>query len=316
MLIAGFILLIYSGKYLVRAGVSIAERLHLPELLIGLTIVALGTSAPELLVSVNAVITGHPDIAVYNVIGSNISNIALVLAIAALVLPVTVQPASISFNWTAMMGASLLFYLLILDSKLTLPEGILFILLISAFIYISFRRSRGQRAEAKAAAGLIHTGWSVPLSLGVVVLSSAGLAFGAELLVENAAGIARGFGISERMISVSLVAVGTSVPEMATSVIASLKKEHGISIGNILGSNIFNIFFVLGISSMVHPVAINPAVLHFDIFWMLGISLMLFVVLFIGKRWLLTRPKAFLLLAAYILYLYFVFMHTEPGMKP
>ncbi len=308
LLIAGFTLLIYSGKYLVKASVSIARRLRLSRLLIGLTVVALGTSAPELLVSINAVISGHPDIAIYNVIGSNISNIALVLAVAALVLPITVRPVAMSFNWSSMMVVSVIFYLLILDRKLTTIEGGVFIILIILFILLSIKRA-GKSVETKEEeeipADLISR--SASLSIAVIIASSAGLAIGADLLVSNATIIATSFGISERLISVSLLAVGTSIPELTTSIIAALRKESDISIGNILGSNIFNILFVLGITSLIHPLDINPAVLQFDIFWMLGIALMLFVLMLLKKRWVLTRIKAFLLFLAYFVYLYIIF---------
>ena len=307
LLIAGFTLLIYSGKYLVKASVSIARSLRLSRLLIGLTVVALGTSAPELLVSINAIVSGHPDIAIYNVIGSNIANIVLVLAVAALVLPIAVRPAAFTFNWSSMMAVSVLFYLLILDRRITAIEGGVFLLLIILFILLSIRRAKNSvmANEEEAAADVISR--SLLLSILIVIVSSAGLAFGADLLVSNATLIAKGFGISERLISVSLLAVGTSIPELTTSVIAALRKESDISIGNILGSNIFNILFVLGITALIRPVDINPSVLQFDIFWMLGSAIMLFVLIQVRKRWVLTRLKAFLLILAYFVYLYIIF---------
>jgi cation:H+ antiporter len=307
LLIAGFALLIYSGKFLVRASVAIARRLRLSRLLIGLTVVALGTSAPELLVSVSAVLSGHPDIAVYNVIGSNISNIALVLSVAALVLPIAVRPAAITFNWSSMMAVSVIFYLFILDRELTSFEGGVFLALIILFILLSVRRAKYSVLPAGEEAANDMISRSIPLAVLVIIASSAGLAAGAGLLVDNATLIARNFGISERLISVSLLAVGTSIPELATSIIAALRKESDISIGNILGSNIFNILFVLGIAALVRPVAINPAALEFDIFWMLGFAALLFLLMLLKRPWVLTRLKAFLLFLAYFVYLYLIF---------
>jgi len=309
LLIAGFAILIYSGKYLVKASIAIARRLRLSRLLIGLTVVALGTSAPELLVSINAVLSGHPDIAIYNVIGSNISNIALVLAVAALIMPIAVRPAAMSFNWSSMMAVSLIFYLLILDRRLTTIEGGVFLILIILFIILSIKRARNsgitKEKEEETATDIISR--SAILSILVIIASSAGLAVGADLLVSNATIIATSFGISERLISVSLLAVGTSIPELTTSIIAAMRKESDISIGNILGSNIFNILFVLGITSLIRPFDINPSVLQFDIFWMLGFSAMLFILMQFKKRWVLSRLKAFLLFLAYFAYLYIIF---------
>ena len=308
-------MLIYSGKYLVNASVSIAERFRLSRLLIGLTVVAMGTSAPELLVCINAALTGHPDVAIYNIIGSNISNIALVLAVSAMIFPIVVRPASIKFDWLAMMTASALFFVFILDRKLYYPEGMLFIALLTGFIILSVRKARQhpveevqtEAVEMDAQAEDIKPLASIFRPILIIIVSSTGLAFGANLLVKNATSIAVDFGISERLISVSLLAVGTSVPELTTSIVAAFRKEADISIGNILGSNIFNILFVMGLTAIIKPISINPAVLGFDIYWMLGFSLILFILLLLRTRWILTRMKAFFLFLAYFVYLYLIF---------
>jgi len=240
-LLAGFLILIYSGKYLVKSSISIANRFNIPRIIIGITIVALGTSAPELLVSVSASLKGHPDVAIYNIIGSNISNIAFVLAIASMVYPVVVKRFTLRFDWPVMFGISLLLYWFLLNNELDGSEGIVLLVFLVAVVilYIYFGKKGKIKMEIKEESNQMNLLFSIFL----IVLCSAGLALGADLLVDNAIIIATDFGMSERVISVSLIALGTSIPELTTSVIAALNKETDISIGNIIGSNLFNIGF-------------------------------------------------------------------------
>ena len=250
LLLLGFALLVFSGRILITCSVSIARRFKLSPFVIGLTIVAIGTSAPELLVSLTGAMKGHTDLAIYNVVGSNISNVLLVLAVAALILPIPVNPKTFWLNWAVMFLFSLLVFFFLLDLRFSWDEGLLILILLIAYVIFSVYRSRNSVAATEDEDQKDMKIWPCH---PVVVISSGGLALGANLLVDNAVMIAREFGLSERIISVSLIAVGTSIPELTTSAIAAFRKQTDISIGNIIGSNIFNLGFVLGITSMVKP---------------------------------------------------------------
>ena len=302
-LLIGFALLVFSGRILIRSSVSIARRFKLSPFLIGLTIVAMGTSAPELLVSLTGAIKGHADVAVYNVIGSNISNVLLVLAVTALILPIPVRSKTFWPNWSVMFIFSLLVFLFLLDLTFSWNEGLLiFILLIGYVIYSIYRSGSGEHQVEEED----HKDMKIVPALILVIASSGGLALGASLLVDNAIILARDFGMSERIISVSLIAVGTSIPELTTSAIAAFRKHTDISIGNIIGSNIFNLGFVLGITSMVKPLEVNPLILSFDIYWLFGIAFILMGMLFIPPKLILSRWKGLVMLSIYLIYLYIV----------
>jgi cation:H+ antiporter len=302
-LILGFVVLFISGKYLVVGGVQLAKYFKIPTLVIGLTVVALGTSAPELLVSLKAAISGHPDISIGNVVGSNISNIALVLGITAIIFPIAITSKLIKSDWSVMMLTGVLFYILSINNILSRWEGVIFLILIVIFIIYSIRN--GRRYYESTEDNSINIAWY--WSLLIIIISSIGLVFGAEWLVKGATEIARDFNVSERVISVSIIAFGTSIPELATSVIAAIKKETDISIGNIIGSNIFNILAILGITSTVTPINVSQPIINFDMLWMLGISLLL-LLLIIGKRKKLTRWGGVILLLSYISYIYTLLM--------
>jgi len=304
LLLTGFLILIYSGKYLVRSSISIARHFNIPRIVIGITIVALGTSAPELLVSLSAALKGHPDVAIYNIIGSNIANIALVLAIASMVYPVVVQPFTLRFDWSVMFGVSLLLYAFLLNNELEGFEGLILLafLATAVFFFIYF----GKKGKVKVEDKEEQENMKLWVAIVLVFVTSAGLALGANLLVDNAIIIATGFGISERVISVSLIAVGTSIPELTTSVIAALHKESDISIGNIIGSNLFNIGFVLGITALISPIPVNPLAVEFDLLIMLGMALLLFLMLIIPRKLVLARWKGFLIFVSYLVYLYLI----------
>jgi cation:H+ antiporter len=306
LLFAGLALLFVSGKYLVDSSVAISRRLRIPRMIIGLTVVAFGTSAPELLVSLQAAFSGYPEIAIGNVVGSNISNILLVLAITALIFPIPVPPASVRRDWPMMMGISLLLYVFSKNGWITRLEGGVFVLLLAAYILFSVLRSRrvariGQAEETEK--GLMPW-W---LATMIFVLSCVGLAFGASLLVENVALIAEHIGISRRVVSITMVAVGTSIPEVATSVIAALKKETDISVGNIIGSNIMNIVSVLGFTSLVSPISVSGEIAGFDIPWMLGVSLLLLLLMLPASNSRISRWEGVVMIMIYLLYIYLLF---------
>ncbi len=304
LLLAGFLILIYSGKYLVKSSISIANRFKIPRIIIGITIVALGTSTPELLVSVSASLKGHPDVAIYNIIGSNISNIALVLAVASMVYPVIVKPFTLRFDWPVMFGISLLLYWFLQNNELDGAEAIVLLVFTVAVVllYIYF----GKKGKIKMELVKESQQMNLLLAFFLIILCSAGLALGANLLVDNAIIIATDFGMSERVISVSLIALGTSIPELTTSVIAAINKEADISIGNIIGSNLFNVGFVLGITALIRPIPVNPLAVRFDLYYMLGIALLLFVMLIIPGKLMLSRWKGFIMFLAYLVYLYLI----------
>lgn len=306
-LIIGLSLLLFSGKYLVESSVVIARQFHIPSGIIGLTIVAFGTSAPELLVSIQAAVQGYPDMAVGNVIGSNISNILLVLGLTVLILPMTVQRSSVLVDWPMMFFLSMLLLVFLFDSQLTRLEGGIFVLLLLFYILFSIRQSRkGVTQEAEKVIILQKTPWWITVL--IFLASCAGLTFGASLLVDSAAEMAHYFGISERVISITMVALGTSLPELVTSLIAAIKKEMEISLGNILGSNIMNIVSVLGITALIKPINTVREVLTIDMPWMIGSALLLFLFMLPLRKGRITRIQGAIMVLAYTSYIYFIFI--------
>lgn len=304
-LIIGFVLLLFGGKYLVKSGVALATRFNMSPLVVGLTVVSFGTSAPELFVSVESAIRNSPEFAIGNVIGSNIANIALVLAITALIFPMPVKSASVKIDAPFMIIISILLWVLMLNGILGTSEGIILIALLIIYTVglIHYSRKKQQHISNPENIEKIGTGKTIFL----LVFAIAALAIGSELLVKNARIIALTFGISERVIGITVLALGTSLPELATSAIAAFKKEMDISIGNVIGSNIFNILSVLGITSVVKSIPVSSDFLSFDIFWMLGASLLLFFFILPFKGGVLSRPKAFVLLAGYCIYVYLLY---------
>ncbi|BAX80447.1 calcium/sodium antiporter [Labilibaculum antarcticum] len=304
-LFIGFVILLYSGDLLVKGGVAISSHFKVSTLVVGVTVVSFGTSAPELFVSLDAALHGSPDIAIGNVIGSNIANITLVLGFTAILMPLPVRSNSIKFDWPFMMGASILFYLFILNQQLEYYEGIIFVILLIVFmvwtIWKSRKESRGLSTEFKSAKHSIFS------SVLLIIAASVGLYFGANLLVDSAKNIALDFGVSERVVGLTLVAFGTSVPELATSAVAAYKKEMDISIGNIIGSNIFNILGVLGVTSIIKNIFVSQPIISSDIFVMLGVSFLLFLLILPLHKGKLQRWKGFLLLSVYLIYIYSVF---------
>ncbi len=306
-LFLGLIILLTSGKYLVDSSVVIARLFRIPTIIIGLTIVAFGTSAPELLVSVQAAVQGHPDIAMGNVIGSNISNILLVLAATAVIFPIMVEPPFVRRDWPILAGISLLLTLFILDLELKRWEGLVFLGIFALYIIFSIRQARdpGNADKAEIHKSAVTMKW---WTAAIIFLAScAGLSIGADILVESTSEIAGKLGISERVISISMVALGTSLPELTTSVIAALKKETSISVGNIIGSNIMNIISVLGLTAVISPIGTAPATLRMDIPWMLGATLLLFLFMVPARKGKINRFEGVVMIVAYLLYIYFIF---------
>ena len=305
-LVLGLIILILGGGFLVKGSVALAVRMKVSMVVIGLTVVSFATSAPELIVSIYSALTGHPDMAIGNVIGSNIANISLVLGLTALLFPLAFQQRLYRFDIPVMLFASLLFgVFLYTNATLESWEGFVFV---SMLFMLSFYMIRRSRKEEK----LKHTieEDKLPLSKLTIYLTVGAvcLYFGSRLLVDGASNLARMMGLSERVISVSIVAFGTSVPELAASIIAAFKKEKDLSIGNLIGSNIFNVFAVLGITSIISPIqVIDQSLISNDIWWMFAVSLLLYPMMFLFHRGHIGRVEGGLLLLVYISYIYFLF---------
>ncbi|MBS0010293.1 MAG: calcium/sodium antiporter [Bacteroidales bacterium] len=305
MLLAGLALLLFSGEYLVRASVSLAGYLKISRVVVGLTVVSFGTSAPELVVSLDAAILGYPDISVGNVVGSNISNIGLVLALTVILAPYFVNTRSIIWQTGIMLGVTILIILLFIDKELSRLEGIVLLALLVSFVYFSIRKSRkdirGGNGEYPV------TRYKLPLTVIIIIIACLGLVAGANLLVRGASGLANMMGVSERVISVSVIALGTSLPELATSAVAAVRRENDISISNIVGSNIFNILAILGITATVKTFRISDPFFTVDMIWMLGISLILILMILPLKGTHFTRRKGIILGLLYFTYIYMVF---------
>ena len=300
-LISGLIILLIGGEFIVKGAVLVANKFHMSPMVIGLTIVSFGTSAPELLVSIKAAIEGNPDIAVGNVVGSNIANLALVLGITVLFIPIVIDRSKIMINWVFMMLATIVFYLFSINGWVEEWEGIILFLALIIFIFFSIRFSDKKSPEDSEHTLTNNTNQKPIVIILYLILGIFGLYFGAEFLVEGAVSIAHKLGMSEAVIGVTIVALGTSAPELTASIVAAYRKESGISIGNLIGSNIFNIMAVIGITGMVKPISISSKIMSFDMYWLLGISLMILPLIIIGSR--IGRLKGLLLLIVYISYI-------------
>ncbi|SFE44837.1 calcium/sodium antiporter [Thermophagus xiamenensis] len=303
--IAGFGLLFASGSYLVKGGVELSRHFRISPLVVGLTVVAFGTSAPELFVSVAAGFSDVPDISIGNIVGSNIANIALILGSVAVVFPISVKRPSVLYDWAVMMLSFLLLYFFGMNGKLQRFEGIILFGLIIAYIIWSLIYSRRQSIKNEEV--FQKPEMRLWVSVLIVVLSIVGLYFGAEWLVAGSSELAIGWGISERVVGISVVAFGTSIPELATSLAAALKKEMDISVGNIIGSNIFNVFSILGITATLTPLRVSERVISFDIWWMMGIGILLMLFMIPLRKGLITRFKGIILLLIYIVYIWALF---------
>jgi len=305
--ILGFILLVVGGEFLVRSSVALSFKFSISKMIIGMTVVSFATSAPELLVSLQAALSGSPAIAINNVVGSNIANIGLVLGITALVGSIAVDKSFYKLNWPVMMVFSIvLYYFLKNDNVLTAIEGgVLFAGLIAFLIFLI--RSAKKDIVIEEVDDALSTVSNFKIGLWLLI-GTTSLYFGSEWLVLGAKEIATAVGVSEAVIGVSLIAIGTSVPELAASVIAAAKQEKAISLGNLIGSNIFNIGSVLGLTAMVTPIHVNePQILSSDIFWMLGFSAVLIPLIFLPKRFQISRAKGFFLVMGYGIFMFLVF---------
>lgn len=288
---------------MLKSAVALSLRLAIPKIVIGMTVVSFATSAPELIVSVKAALDGFPDLALGNVVGSNIANLGLVLAITVIMGSIDVRKSFYTTDWPVMMAASLLFCgFIYFDGQLQQYEGIVLVSLLFLFLVYLLRFQKPAVVDE-----MPEDDVPLPLYKIVFFLGIGGTALwgGSELLINGAVGMASTLGVSDRVIGITVVSVGTSVPELAASVIAVLKKEKAISLGNLIGSNIFNLLAVLGITSMITPITVmDQGLLSSDIFWMLGISFLILPLVFFPKGLRLGWRDGLVLILFYVSFVY------------
>ncbi|MCL6257774.1 calcium/sodium antiporter [Aquiflexum sp. TKW24L] len=295
----GLLILLAGGKFLVDGASSLALKIGLSQGLIGLTIVAFGTSSPELLVSIYAALEGKSDISIGNVIGSNIANISLVLGISAIVFPIKLNSSILKVEYLVLLISSFIFYFFSYNGLISRLDGvILLVILILINTYFFFKLRKINLSDLDDPEVLPLPIWKSLLLLTGGVL---GLYFGADMFIENSVEIATIFGVSERIIGITVIAVGTSLPEMVTSIIAAINKKTDIALGNILGSNIMNILAIIGITAVISPIAVSDLFLNQDFLWMLGLTIVLFPILKSGNK--VSRLEGIFLFGFYITYI-------------
>jgi cation:H+ antiporter len=325
LLLSGLVLLVIGGELLVRGAVAVAERLGMSPLLIGLTLVGFGTSTPELVTSVQAALAGSPGIAVGNIVGSNNANILLILGLSALITPVAVQSNALRRDGVFVVTTALMLALISYAFTLDRIAGMLFLGLLATYLTYAYRQERTHVADAdghtsafeKAEAyDELHDGpirhpaqvksWAQRMGLlfplGLAIAGLLIVVFGGKLLVDGAIGIARSYGMPEAVIGLTIVAVGTSMPEFVTSVVAALRRHGDVALGNIMGSNIYNILGIGGVTGLISPTVVPAQIVAFDNLVMIGASLALFVFAWSGYR--VSRMEGAALLAAYAVYIY------------
>lgn len=307
LVIAGFVLLLVGAEIMLRGAVGLAEKFNISKLVVGMTVVALGTSAPELLVSLNAALAGSAGLAIGNVVGSNIANILLVLGVAGLLMPIVVEPGALKRDgWMLLFGTGL-FMALTFRGEIDLVAGLVLLAYFIGFLgYTYVREKQSVDAVGEMYEHEVDDIEGVPHSLlkilTYLVLGFAGLIYGADLLVEGGVAIARVFGVSEAVIGLTVIAFGTSLPELAATVIAALRKHADVAIGNIVGSNIFNVVGIVGVVSVITPMEIPARVVNFDVWVMLAATLIMMPYM-IGRRQKLGRFEASIILVAYLVYI-------------
>lgn len=314
LIVIGIAALYFGGNWLVDGASRLARSLGIPAIIVGLTVVAFGTSTPELLVSLDAALRGSSDISVGNIVGSNIANIGLILGLAAFVYPVAVHIDLLRREIPIMIAVSVLAFLLFQDREIGRSDGFIFLVAFAGFIamtvILALRARKEDKAFAKEEAELeateepIITADQRPREIMRLIVGLVVLMIGARMTVDGATALAREIGISELVIGITLVAVGTSLPELATSVIAALKRQSDIAIGNVVGSNIFNILFILGVTAVLKPIPVAAAIVQRDSLIMIGFAVLVFP---LALNLTLTRREAVIFLLAYLGFLVMTF---------
>lgn len=299
----GIILLSHGGDVLTKSSVDLSLKFSVPKIIIGMTVVSFATSAPELIVSLNATLNGFSNFAIGNVIGSNIANIGLVLGIITIIYPITLQQRFYTSDFPILMLSTFLFYLLLITgNKISRGEGIVLLVLISLILIYLFLYQKKSISEFSDVGDTSKI--SIPKSIFYVLFSGLLLWLGSETLIKSAISVANKYEISERVISVTMVAIGTSIPELAASVVASIKKQNDLSIGNLIGSNIFNLLVVIGITSTVLPIEqIDSKIIFNDMLWVILFSAIILPLAYLKRRNILTRKKGIILLTLYLIFI-------------
>ena len=302
-IISGILLLSIGGDMLTRYSVELSHKLSIPKIIIGMTIVSFATSAPELIVSLNATMMGYSDFALGNVLGSNIANLGLVLGIVIIIYPITIKRRFYYTDFPLLIFSTAVFYLFIAsNSEISRTEGIIMLVLILLILFYLFYYQKPDTSSLDNDLSLGRQ--KVSTSFFLLVISAAILWLGAETLIKSSISVANKFNVSERIISITMVAIGTSIPELAASVAASLKKHNDLAIGNLIGSNIFNLLVVIGITSVVNPITgIDFDIISKDMIWVVVFSFILLPLVYFHKRNKLNRIKGIILFAMYVAFI-------------
>lgn len=301
LLVGGLSLLLLGGDWLLKAAVVTAARWRVPKVVVGMTVVSFATSLPELITSIRAALEGYPDLSLGNVVGSNVANLGFVLGIILLFGRIQVQKSFYQFDWPVVFAVSLLLFFLLHDGIISTSDGVLLLcVLVAVMTYLIKFQPPVVLQEAPQDVA-IKSWWWISF---FIALGSLGLVFGSQWLVEGAVGLARTYGVSERVIGVTMVSVGTSLPELAASGMAIAKKEQGISIGNLIGSNLFNILTVLGLTAVIYPLQlVDQQLLAFDIWVMIGFAVLLLPLVFFAKGLQLSWRQGLILTFCYAAYM-------------
>jgi len=301
-IVLGLILLIKGGDWVLDSAILFSLRLNIPKIVVGMTVVSFATSAPELIVSINAALNGYPDLAVGNIVGSNIANLALVLGIVVFITPIKIDKIFIKYDWPAMIFVTLLFYFLLKsDYTLTLFESILFIAVLLAYLIslFLFQKNRINDQEID-----VDTSMKFLKIFSLLIFGSFFLWLGSEVLIKGAVSLASKLGISERIIGVTIIAFGTSIPELSTSIVAIINKEQNISLGNLIGSNIFDMLGVIGITGILSPIVISDkGLIDSDLIWMVSLAFLILPLVFFPNKMKFGRAEGVLLLLFYLLFI-------------
>ena len=307
LIFLGFFLLVIGGEFIVRASVALSLRFNISKFVIGMTVVSFATSLPELIVSINAALNNSPSIAINNVVGSNIANIGLVLALIALLSNISVNEKSFRRDWSWMFFLSIMLWLFIItDNELNGFEGFLLIAFLVNFVYKVLKNS-----ESTELLNDVDEKLKLTSNFKILIwlfISSLTLYFGAEFLVDGAVKFANQINISEAVISVSIVAIGTSIPELAASLVAIAKNEKGISVGNLIGSNIFNIGSVLGITAIIKDIPIAEEIIQRDILWMMAFTVLIMVLSVLPEKNKISKYKGLVMLVGYFVFIFLAFI--------
>ena len=296
----GLFLLLISGDFLVRGAIQLSNRIGISPLMVSLTIVAFGTSAPELIVAIKATLSGSPGLALGNVVGSNIANILLVLGLPTLIMGLKNNIADAKRSFGFMIVASVLFIVFGMSGSFSWIYGVVLLSLLAFFLFDTFRQNSKKTLNSEILESqqkISHSWWTITLFL---ILGVIGLPLGADLLVTNASALAKGYGVSDAIVGLTLVAIGTSLPELATTFIAFVRKKAEVVLGNLIGSNIFNLLAIIGITSLISPVPVDPNFIKFDFWVMLGASALIAPFILLNIQF--NRLSGFLFVALYISY--------------